>query len=89
MEGGINDGLNTALGQRILVEGGQVVTQNFDTYPMMRIAESVPQIDVYIVDSGKDPAGVGEMGIPPLAPAVANAIRAAGGPRIRSHPMRT
>jgi isoquinoline 1-oxidoreductase beta subunit len=87
VEGGINDGLSTALGQQILVEAGRVITDNFDTYPMMRIADSVTDIDVHIVSNNEDPSGVGEMGLPPTAPAVANAIVAAGGRRIRQHPM--
>lgn len=89
VEGGINDGLSAAVGQQILVEGGRVVTENFDTYPMLRIADSVTAIDVHIMPSDADPSGVGEMGLPPLAPAVANAIRSAGGRRIRNHPMNT
>jgi isoquinoline 1-oxidoreductase beta subunit len=87
VEGGINDGLSAALGQQIIVEGGRVITENFDTYPMLRIADSVPHIEVHVVESQADPSGVGEMGLPPLAPAVANAIKAAGGKRLRSHPM--
>ncbi|MEM7360462.1 MAG: molybdopterin cofactor-binding domain-containing protein [Pseudomonadota bacterium] len=87
VEGGINDGLSAAAGQQILVEGGRVITENFDTYPMLRIGDSVTEIDVHIMPSSADPSGVGEMGLPPLAPAVANAIRSAGGRRIRQHPM--
>jgi len=87
VEGGINDGLSTASGQQVLIDGGRITSENFDTYPMLRMGESVTQIDVHIVQSTADPAGVGEMGLPPLAPAVANAIVAAGGNRIRSHPM--
>ena len=88
IEGGINDGLSTALGQQVRINQGRVVSENFDTYPMMRMADSVVDIDVAIIDSQEDPKGVGEMGLPPLAPAVANAIAAAGGKRYRQHPMR-
>jgi isoquinoline 1-oxidoreductase beta subunit len=87
VEGAINDGLSAARGQQILIEGGRVVTENFDTYPMMRIGDSVTEIKVHLVASTADPAGAGEIGIPPLAPAVANAIKRAGGKRIRAHPM--
>lgn len=87
MEGGINDGLSTALGQAVIVRGGRVTTENFDTYPMMRMVDSVPEIDVHIVDSDADPSGMGEMSIPPLAPAVANAIVRAGGARLRVQPF--
>lgn len=87
MEGGIQDGLSTALGQRVQVRGGQVVNDNFDRYIMMRMADAVPQIDVHIVDSEADPSGMGEMSIPPLAPAVANAVARAGGRRMRAQPF--
>ena len=62
-------------------------TENFDTYTMMRIADSVPEIDVHIVDSNLDPSGMGEMSLPPLAPAVANAVARAGGRRMRAQPF--
>lgn len=87
MEGGINDGLSTAMGQKVKVLNGQVISENFDTYPMIRIADSVGKIDVHIVDSDADPAGAGEMSTPVIAAAVANAIVAAGGERLRSQPF--
>ncbi|NND00674.1 MAG: xanthine dehydrogenase family protein molybdopterin-binding subunit [Gammaproteobacteria bacterium] len=87
VEGGINDGLSAAKGQQILLQAGRVITENFDTYPMLRIGDSVTEIDVQIIASNADPSGVGEMGLPPVAPAVTNAIKAAGGIRIRSHPI--
>lgn len=87
VEGGINDGLSTALGQQIKLEGGRVTTENFDTYSMLRIGDSVTAIDVQIIKSDANPSGVGEMGLPPLAPAVANAIKAAGGKRLRAQPF--
>ncbi|NND82445.1 MAG: xanthine dehydrogenase family protein molybdopterin-binding subunit [Gammaproteobacteria bacterium] len=89
VEGGINDGLSTAIGQQILVRGGRVTTDNFDTYRMLRIADSVPKIDVIVVDSDAPSAGAGEMATPPLAPAVANALRRAGGQRLRAQPFRS
>ena len=87
MEGGIQDGLSTALGQRIEVRGGAVQNDNFDRYIMMRMDESVPEIDVHIVDSEADPSGMGEMSIPVIAPAVANAVARAGGARMRNQPF--
>jgi len=87
VEGGINDGLSTALAQQIIVQNNQVVNDNFDRYHMMRMADSVRNIEVDVIESMASPSGAGEMGIPPLAPAVANAIAAAGGPRIRQQPM--
>lgn len=86
-EGAINDGLSAALGQAITIKDGQVEQSNFDTYDMMRIAQSVRRIDVHIVESDAPPTGMGEPGIAPLAPALANAIFAATGKRIRKMPM--
>lgn len=87
MEGGIIFGLTAALKDEITLEGGRVQQRNFHDYPMLRINES-PEIEVYIVPSTQDPTGVGEPGVPPVAPAVANAIFAATGKRIRKLPIR-
>ena len=59
---------------------------NFDAYPLLRMQEA-PQIEVHIIDSNEAPGGVGEPGVPPIAPAVANALFAATGARLRSLPM--
>lgn len=87
VEGGINDALSTALGQEITIKDGAVVERNFDTYRMMRMADSAKLIEVHIVDSPRDPSGVGEPPVPPLAPALCNAIFAATGKRIRRLPI--
>jgi isoquinoline 1-oxidoreductase beta subunit len=87
MEGGIIFGLTAALKDEITLEQGRVKQRNFHDYPMMRINES-PQIEVYIVESTENPTGVGEPGVPPVAPAVANAIFAATGKRVRRLPIR-
>lgn len=87
MEGGINDGLSACLHQQVRIEGGRMVNDNFDSYHMMRIADAPPVIDTYIVDSTKDPVGMGEMSLPPMAPAVMNAVVRAGGQRKRSQPF--
>ncbi len=87
VEGGINDALSVALGQEITIKDGAVVERNFDTYRMMRIADSAKTIEVHIVDSPRDPSGVGEPPVPPLAPALCNAIFAASGKRIRRLPI--
>lgn len=86
MEGGIAMGLSAALHERISFERGQVRQSNFSDYPILRMNE-MPQIEVYIVPSTARPRGVGEAGPPPVAPAVANAIFAATGRRIRRLPM--
>ncbi|WP_250655102.1 xanthine dehydrogenase family protein molybdopterin-binding subunit [Alkalimarinus coralli] len=87
MEGGIIFALTAALYGEISVKNGRVAQSNFDDYPLLRMNET-PEIDVHIVDSNESPSGVGEPGVPPLAPAVANAIFAATGQRLRSLPLR-
>lgn len=87
VEGGINDALSTALGQEIVIEGGQVRQSNFHDYKMMRIGQSPGQIETHIISSDADPTGMGEPPVPPLAPALCNAIFAATGKRIRRLPI--
>ena len=65
---------------------GKVEQGNFDTYPVLRINE-MPKVEVYIVPSDQDPGGIGEPGLPALAPAVTSAIFAATGKRIRKLPI--
>jgi isoquinoline 1-oxidoreductase subunit beta len=86
MEGGIAMGLSAALHERITFESGRVQQSNFADYPLLRIDE-MPKIEVHFVPSTTPPRGVGESGVPPIAPAVANAIFAATGKRIRRLPI--
>ncbi|MFZ0908471.1 MAG: xanthine dehydrogenase family protein molybdopterin-binding subunit, partial [Candidatus Acidiferrales bacterium] len=88
MEGGIVFGLTAALKTEITLKDGRVEQGNFNDYPMLRMHES-PEIEVYIVPSTEHPTGVGEPGVPPAAPALANAIFAATGKRIRRLPIRS
>mgnify|MGYP001398363266 FL=1 len=69
------------------VDNGRVNESNFDDYQVLRIDE-MPQIDVHIIQNNEDPGGVGEPGLPPIAPAVANAVFSATGKRIRKLPIR-
>ncbi len=87
MEGGIIFGLTAALKASISIEKGQVQQSNFHDYPLLRLDET-PAIEVYIVPSDKDPSGIGEMSNPVIMPAVANAVFAATGKRIRHIPIR-
>jgi len=87
LEGGIVFGLTAALKTEITLEKGRVQQRNFNDYPMVRMFES-PAIEVYIVPSTEHPTGVGEPGVPPVAPAVANAIFAATGKRVRRLPIK-
>jgi isoquinoline 1-oxidoreductase beta subunit len=86
MEGGIIFGLTAALKDAITLANGRVQQRNFHDYPMLRMNEA-PAIEVYIVPSTEAPTGVGEPGVPPVAPAVANAIFAATGKRVRRLPI--
>ncbi|MEG3182083.1 xanthine dehydrogenase family protein molybdopterin-binding subunit [Sphingomonas sp. LT1P40] len=87
MEGGIGYGLGHALyGEITLGEGGQVQQTNFNTYRSLRIGE-MPDIEVAIIDSQEKPTGVGEPGVPPIAPAVANAWRKLTGKTVRRLPF--
>jgi isoquinoline 1-oxidoreductase beta subunit len=87
MEGGILFGLSAALYGEITLEDGAVKESNFHDYRQLRLADS-PAIDVHIVPSTEPPSGVGEPGVPPIAPAVANAVFAVTGQRLRTLPLR-
>ncbi|BAL26186.1 xanthine dehydrogenase family protein molybdopterin-binding subunit [Azoarcus sp. KH32C] len=86
MEGGIGFGLAAALSGAITLKDGQVEQSNFHDYQVLRI-DQMPRIEVHIVPSAEKPTGVGEPGVPPLAPALANALFAATGKRIRTLPI--
>lgn len=87
VEGGILFGLSAALwGEIILGDGGEIVTQNFDRYPLMRM-RTTPAIEVHLIDSASEPGGVGEVSVPLMAPAVANAVFNLTGTRIRRLPI--
>ena len=88
VEGAINYGLSAALKGRITFADGRVEATNFDGYPVLMLTEA-PAIDVVLVPSDAPLGGVGEPGTPPIAPAVANAIFAATGQRLRSLPFVT
>jgi isoquinoline 1-oxidoreductase beta subunit len=87
MEGSIVFGLSAALKGEITIEGGQVQQKSYEDYPIVTLAE-MPEVEVYILPSQEPPGGVGEPGVPPVAPAVANAVFAATGRRLRRLPLR-
>ncbi len=87
MESGIIFGLSAALYGEITLKNGLVDQSNFHDYRIVRLPET-PKIEVYIVPSSAKPTGVGEPGVPPLAPAVANAVFAATGKPVRRLPIR-
>ena len=87
MEGGIGFGLSAAMYGAITVKDGQVEQSNFHDYPVLRIHE-MPEVIVHIVPSTEKPTGVGEPATPVIAPAVANALFAATGKRLRTLPLK-
>jgi CO/xanthine dehydrogenase Mo-binding subunit len=86
MEGGVAFGLTAALKALVTVENGRVKQSNFHDCPVITIDE-MPTVEVYIIEGANSANGIGEMGVPPVAPAVANAIFAATGKRIRHIPI--
>jgi isoquinoline 1-oxidoreductase beta subunit len=86
MEGGIGFGLGAALHSAITLKDGKVEQNNFDSYQVLRIA-GMPKVEVHIVQSSEAPTGVGEPGVAPVGPAVANAIFAATGKRVHTLPF--
>ncbi|MEY2926505.1 MAG: hypothetical protein RL367_982, partial [Pseudomonadota bacterium] len=84
--GGIVMGLSAALGEAITLDKGAVTQQNFNTYPILKLAET-PQVDIHFINSGAVTCGLGEPGLPPVAPALANAVFALTGKRIRQLPL--
>ena len=88
LEGATVDGISTAMGQEITVRDGQVQQSNFHDYPLARMAQIPAKFEAHILDYDETPTGVGEIGIPTVAPALTNAIFAASGVRLRRLPIR-
>lgn len=86
-EGAIVDGLSTMLGLEITMENGRIQQNNFHQYDLMRIRDVPKSIDIHFIQSDNHPTGIGEPALPPLAPAIGNAIFAATGERVRSMPL--
>jgi len=87
LTGGVIYGLSAALGNVITIENGRVQQTNFNNYPSLR-QNQVPVIEVHLIPSQEKPGGLGEVGVPLVAPALANAIAAATGKRIRELPVK-
>jgi len=86
MEGGIGFGLGATMREAIEIDAGMVTAKNFDRYQTLRVSE-MPRVAVHIVPSINPPTGVGEPGVPPIGPALANALRAATGTAIHRLPI--
>ena len=86
VQGSIIDGFSTMLGQQVSFEEGRALETNFHQYPLLRIPRT-PEIDVHFIQSDFPPTGLGEPALPPVAPAIANAIYAATGERVRRLPI--
>jgi isoquinoline 1-oxidoreductase beta subunit len=88
LEGGTIDGLSTALNLEITVKDGQVEQSNFNNYRIARMAQMPAVLETHVLPYGDKPTGMGEMGVPSLAPALTNAIFNASGVRIRKLPIK-
>ena len=87
IEGGVAFGLSATLKEAITLAGGRVEQSTYEDYPILTFTD-MPEVEVHMVASEEPPGGVGEPGVPPIAPAVANAVAAATGRRLRQLPLR-
>jgi isoquinoline 1-oxidoreductase beta subunit len=87
VQGSIVDGIGAALYQELTLEKGRIVQSNFNNYPMIRMPDAPPKIEVHFLRTSYPTTGLGEPAIPPVAPALGNAIFAACGKRVRQFPI--
>jgi isoquinoline 1-oxidoreductase beta subunit len=88
VEGSAIDGVSQALGQALTFTNGRVDQSNFHDYPLLRMHQS-PKVEVHFVMTDNNPTGLGEPALPPVVPALTNAIFAATGKRVRTLPINT
>ena len=87
VQGAVLDGIAQALGQQITIERGRARQSNFHDFPLLRMSQAPPAIHVHFIESGVSPTGLGEPALPPVVPALCNAIFDATGKRVRSLPL--
>jgi isoquinoline 1-oxidoreductase subunit beta len=88
VQGGVLDGIGQALGLAINIEGGQATNTNFHEFPLLRMYQA-PHVEVHFLPTKFPPTGLGEPALPPVLPALTNAIFAATGTRVRKLPIKS
>jgi len=88
VQGAIIDGMGAFMAQEITVDKGRVVQSNFPQHQLARMAQAPAEIEIHYLKSENNPTGLGEPSMPPILPAIANAIFAASGKRVRSLPFK-
>jgi len=86
-QGAVIDGMSELMGQEITIDKGRVQQTNFHQHPMVRLTQAPAEIAIHWLKSNNSPTGIGEPSLPPILPAIANAIFSASGKRVRSLPL--